>query len=124
MSEHDMIVDMADLPTYGPPLHSGTVNRRLVHAELGAGVEVVHGTIEPGGAGHRHSHATEWQVIILLKGEGDLALGNEAPRKIHAGATVRIPPRTPHLFEVTGTEPAEVIVIYSPPLGAEGFIAE
>ncbi len=122
MINKESVVNLAELPAYGPPLHSGTVNRRLVHAELGAGVEVVHGTIEPGGAGHRHSHSTEWQIIILLQGEGRLECGDGPPRIIRAGATVRIPPRTAHLFEVTGTRPAEVIVIYSPPLGPDGFL--
>lgn len=116
------VVNLLDLPTYQPPMHSGTVNRRLVSADLGAGVEVVHGTLQPGGAGHRHSHDKEWQVIILLKGQGRLELGDEPAQLIQAGATVRIPPRTPHFFEVTGEEEAELIVIYSPPLGVNGFV--
>lgn len=120
---HKSVLNLEEIETYSPPLHSGTVNRRLVPAELGAGFEMVHGTIEPGGIGHRHQHATEWQVFMLLEGEGRLELGNEPPQMLRAGAIVRIPPQTPHYFEVTGRKAAKLIVIYSPPLGKDGFIA-
>ena len=88
-----------------------------------AGFEMAHGTIEPGGTASRHQHETEWQVFMLLEGEGRLELGTEPPQTITAGAIVRIPPRTPHLFEVTGDRPVKLIVIYSPPLGEHGFVA-
>lgn len=119
----DYVIELDKLATYSPPLHDGTINRRLVPADLGAGIEVVHGTLEPGGTAQRHKHRTEWQIIILQEGEALLEIG-DAPRQIlTAGSVVRIPPDTPHYFEVTGNEPARVIVIYSPPLGPEGFIA-
>lgn len=117
------VVRIDELDTYSPPLHDGTVNRRLVPAALGAGFEMVHGTLEPGGLAHRHHHENEWQVFMLLEGEGRLELGDDPPRTIGAGTVVRIPPRTPHLFVVTGERPAKLIVIYSPPLGEHGFIA-
>ncbi|MGE0231620.1 MAG: cupin domain-containing protein [Flavobacteriaceae bacterium] len=123
MRKEEHVVYVDDTVTYEPPLHSGTANRRLVPAELGAGFELVHGTIEPGGMGHRHSHVSEWQVILLLEGEGRLELNDEPPQMLKAGAVVRIPPGTRHLFEVTGTTPAKVLVIYSPPLGKDGFVA-
>ena len=122
MSTPQMVVSLDDLDVYSPPLHSGTQNRRLVEAGLGAGVEVIHGTIAPGGMGDRHKHATEWQIILLLEGEGRLELGDAPPQTISAGAVVRIPPRVAHLFVVTGETPAKVVVIYSPPLGKDGFI--
>lgn len=123
MTDEPLVARFAEIPAYSPPLHSGTSNRRLVPASLGAGFEMVQGVIEPGGMGHRHYHATEWQVILLLKGEGRLELGDAPPEMIGAGTVIRIPPGTPHLFEVTGKEPAEVIVAYCPALSANGFIA-
>lgn len=116
------IVRLDELETYSPPLHDGTTNRRLVPADLGAGFEMVHGTLEPGAVAQRHQHDKEWQIIMLLEGEARLELGDRAPEQIGAGTIVRIPPRTPHLFVVTGAEPAKVIVIYSPPLGKNGFV--
>ena len=116
------ILHLDNIEIYAPPLHSGTTNRRLVPAELGAGFEMVHGTIEPGGMGHRHQHEHEWQVFMILEGEGRLQLGDEPACMIRAGSVVRIPPLTPHMFEVTGDRPVKVIVIYSPPLGKGGFV--
>lgn len=118
----EYVVELDKLETYAPPLHDGTTNRRLVPADLGAGVEVVHGTLEPGGTASRHKHAESWQVIILQAGEAELDIGDAPRQSLSAGAVVRIPPGTPHYFEVTGTEAAKVIVIYSPPLGKDGFI--
>lgn len=119
----EYVVELDKLETYSPPLHEDTVNRRLVPAELGAGIEVVHGTLAPGGTASRHKHATEWQVIILQSGEAILEIGKTSRQTLTVGAVVRIPPDTDHYFEVTSEEPAKVIVIYSPPLGADGFIA-
>lgn len=123
MMDMDFVVELDRLEPYTPPLHDGTTNRRLVPAALGAGFEMVHGTIEPGGMGRRHKHLTEWQVIMLLEGEGVLDIGDAPRQTLTAGAVVRIPPDTPHYFEVTGDEPARLIVIYSPPLGPQGFVA-
>lgn len=118
----DYVVELDKLETYSPPLHDDTVNRRLVPAALGAGIEVVHGTLQPGGTAQRHKHRTEWQVIILQEGEAMLEIGDRPAQPLTAGAVVRIPPDTPHAFLVTGQTAAKVIVIYSPPLGPDGFI--
>ncbi|HEV7418137.1 MAG TPA: cupin domain-containing protein [Tianweitania sediminis] len=120
----DYIVHLDELETYSPPLHAGTENRRLVPADLGAGFEMVHGTLLPEGKAHRHHHSDEWQIFMILEGEGTVELGDDAPQSIGAGSVVRIPPKTAHLFNVTGDRPVKLIVIYSPPLkGAAGFIA-
>jgi quercetin dioxygenase-like cupin family protein len=123
LKQFDYVINLEALDAYSPPLHDGTVNRRLVPAAVGAGIEIVHGTIEPGGMGQRHKHLTEWQIIMLIEGEGVLDIGDEPRQTITAGAVVRIPPDTPHYFEVTGETAAKVIVVYSPPLGPEGFVA-
>jgi quercetin dioxygenase-like cupin family protein len=52
-----------------------------------------------------------------------LEIGDEPRQSLRAGAVVRIPPDTAHYFEVTGDTPAQVMVIYSPPLGKDGFVA-
>ncbi len=119
----EYVVELDKLKTYAPPMHDGTLNRRIVPADLGAGIEVVHGTLASGGTATRHKHATEWQIIILQSGEAILEIGDAPRQTLTAGAVVRIPPDTAHYFEVTSEEPAKVIVIYSPPLGENGFIA-
>lgn len=112
-----------DITTYSPPLHNDTLNRRLVPATLGAGFELVHGTLAPGGAADRHLHPTEWQVIVMLDGSGLIALGDGPEEEVGAGMIVRIPPGVPHVFRVTGTVPAKLLVLYSPPLGEGSFVS-
>lgn len=121
MPELELVNYIEDIPTYSPPLHSGTVNRRLITAELGAGFELVHGTLAPGGSASPHYHPTEWQVILIMEGEGRLVLGDNKPVVVRAGAVIRIPPATPHVFNVMGDRPAKVLVLYSPPLGPDSF---
>lgn len=113
---------IADLPGYSPPLHDGTVNRRLVPAEAGAGFELITGTLAPqGGGADAHYHKSEWQVIILQSGHARITLGDAPAVEIGPGSVIRIPPGVAHAFEVLGSEPAQVYVIYSPPLGPDGF---
>ena len=110
-----------DLPVYSPPLHDDTRNRRLVSASDGAGVEVIQGELAARGGADAHYHKTEWQIIILQSGQARIRLGAGAFQEIGPGTVIRIPPGVAHAFEVQGPEPAQVYVIYSPPLGPDGF---
>jgi quercetin dioxygenase-like cupin family protein len=118
----NLIQHVSDLPAYSPPAHSGTVNRRLVEREFGAGFEMIHGQIEPGGEASRHYHVDEAQVVYILKGEADVALGEDRPQRCGAGTVIRIPKRLAHEVVAVGSEPLEVLVLYAPPLGPNGFI--
>jgi quercetin dioxygenase-like cupin family protein len=53
---------VSELPAYSPPAHSGTVNRRLVGPEFGAGFEMILGQVAPGGEASRHYHVEEAQI--------------------------------------------------------------
>ncbi|MBM3567195.1 MAG: cupin domain-containing protein [Alphaproteobacteria bacterium] len=104
------------LPSYCPPGHSATVNRRLVEASFGGGFEMIHGRLAPGGEAERHHHKTERQVIYVVSGQALIALGDQ-PAKPHGPGTVaRIPPGIDHWVKAVGTETLELIVVYSPPL--------
>src|SRR5258708_31630418 len=81
---------VSKLPAYSPPAHSGTVNRRLVDREFGAGFEMVLGRVAPGGEASRHYHVDEMQVVYILKGTADVALGDEPPRRCGPGTVIRI----------------------------------
>lgn len=109
------------LPGYSPPLHEGTVNRRLVPADAGAGFEMIHGTLAPSGGADAHFHASEWQVILVQSGSGRIRLGDGPFHDVGPGTVIRIPPGVAHAFEVTSQTPAQVYVIYAPPLGPNGF---
>lgn len=109
-------VGAQDAPAYHPANHTGTTNRRLIGAEnVGArNIEVVHGTIEPGQGALPHAHPGIEQVCYMLKGRAIAEVGGER-RELGPGDSCFFPPDTPHVFTVTGTEPVEVLVIYSPP---------
>src|ERR1700686_1131236 len=79
------IQHVSELPAYSPPAHSGTVNRRLVGREFGAGFEVILGRDAPGGGARRHYHVDETQIVACLKGEADVALGDELERRCGLG---------------------------------------
>jgi len=116
MSKTGTVRTLGDYPTYGPPGHSGTVNRRLVDREFCGAFELVHGTLAPGGQADRHRHETEAQVCYVLEGEMDVTFGDAAPVRCGAGATVTIPPQVDHLIVNCGDVPLKLLVLYSPPL--------
>ena len=117
-----LIEHVSELPAYSPPAHSGTVNRRLVGREFGAGFEMVLGQLAPGGEASRHYHVDEAQVVYILKGEADVALGEDRPQRCGAGTVIRIPKGLAHEVVAVGSEPLEVLVLYAPPLGPHGFV--
>jgi quercetin dioxygenase-like cupin family protein len=119
----DMLIQhVSELPGYSPPAHSGTVNRRLVGREFGAGFEMILGQVAPGGEASRHYHVEEAQIVYILKGEADVALGEEAPRRCGPGTVIRIPKGLAHEVVTVGDETLECLVLYTPPLGPHGFV--
>ena len=117
-----LIQHVSELPAYSPPAHSGTVNRRLVGREFGAGFEMVLGQVAPGGEASRHYHVDEAQIVYILKGEADVALGNDTPRRCGPGTVIRIPRGLTHEVITAGDQTLEVLVLYAPPLGPHGFV--
>ena len=118
----NLIQHVFELIPYSPPAHSGTVNQRLVDREFGAGFEMILGQIEPGGEASRHYHVDEAQVVYILKGEADVALGEDRPQRCGAGTVIRIPKGLAHEVVAVGSEPLQVLVLYAPPLGPNGFV--
>jgi quercetin dioxygenase-like cupin family protein len=118
----DLIRHISELPAYSPPAHSGTVNRRLVGREFGAGFEMILGQVAPGGEASRHYHVDEAQIVYILKGEADVALGEGPARRCGPGTVIRIPKGLAHEVVTAGDETLEVLVLYAPPLGPHGFV--
>ena len=117
-----LIQHVSELPAYSPPAHSGTVNRRLVPREFGAGFEMVLGRVAPGGEASRHYHVDEAQIVYILRGEADVALGGAAARRCGPGTVIRIPKGLTHEVVTVGGEALECLVLYAPPLGPNGFV--
>jgi quercetin dioxygenase-like cupin family protein len=113
------IVHIDDRVPYSPPGHGGTVNRRLVEAGLGAGLEMVLGDVALGGAAHPHSHDSAWQIVMVLEGVLEHSEPGVAPTRCPPGSVIRIPPGLVHGARAVDG-PARVLVIYSPPLPAQG----
>jgi len=118
----ELIRHVSELAAYSPPAHSGTVNRRLVEREFGAGFEMILGRLAPGGEASRHYHVEEAQVVYILKGEADVALGDEPPRRVGPGTVICIPKGLAHEIVTAGEEALECLVLYAPPLGPHGFV--
>ena len=110
------IEELSQIPIYQPDNHSDTTNRRLVSAEDCPGVEMVHGTIKPGGVAERHFHDTEYQAMYVLGGMAEISLGDKSPEKIVTGSVVRIPPGLSHEVKSLGPDDLELLIVYSPPL--------
>lgn len=108
----------AEVPTYSPANHTGTVNRRLIGPEtVGArNLEVVLGVIEKGRGALPHSHPGIEQVCYMLEGT---AIAEVAGQRFELGPgdACYFPADTMHVFTVTSAQPAKLLVIYSPPYG-------
>jgi quercetin dioxygenase-like cupin family protein len=122
MAADDLIQHVSELPGYSPPAHHGTVNRRLVTREFGAGFEMILGQVAPGGEASRHYHVDEAQIVYILKGEAEVSLGDAPARRCGSGTVIRIPKGVTHEVITVGDETLEVLVLYAPPLGPNGFV--
>lgn len=108
----------ADVPTYSPANHTGTVNRRLIGPEtVGAKhVEVLLGVIEKGQGAAPHAHPGLEQVCYMLEGTALAEVDGERC-ELGPGDACYFPADAMHVFTVTSEQPARVLVIYSPPYG-------
>ena len=117
-----LIQHVSELPGYSPPAHQGTVNRRLVDREFGAGFEMILGRVAPGGEASRHYHVDEAQIVYIVKGEADVSLCDAPARRCGPGTVIRIPKGLAHEVVTVGEETLECLVLYGPPLGPHGFV--
>lgn len=114
---------LGDIPTYTPPGHSGTTNRRLVTAAEGRTFELIHGSLEPGGTAERHAHDNEYQAIYVLAGTARVILGAGRPVMCEAETVIRIPPGIEHEVTSMGSGPLELLIVYAPPISRGGTAA-
>jgi quercetin dioxygenase-like cupin family protein len=115
------VVREAEVQTYSPANHSGTVNRRLIGPEtVGAEkVEMVLGVIEPGHGALPHSHPGVEQVCYLLQGRA-VAEVDGRRAELGPGDCCFFPADAPHVFTAVGDETVRVLVVYSPPYVERG----
>jgi mannose-6-phosphate isomerase-like protein (cupin superfamily) len=106
----------ADLPSYSPANHTGTVNRRLIDPKRSGArnIEMVHGTLQPGEGALPHAHPGIEQVCYLLEGAAIAEVGGER-QQLGPGDCCYFPSDMRHVFTAVGPTPCKVLVIYSPP---------
>ncbi|OGA01569.1 MAG: hypothetical protein A3I00_00935 [Betaproteobacteria bacterium RIFCSPLOWO2_02_FULL_64_12] len=94
-----------------PGLPAGTGKRRMIACPpTGARLVGVHaGTLKPGEETVLHSHPLSEEVIVFVKGTGEITLGNKV-HEFKPGYVLYAPPGVPHgKIRVTGNE--EVLAI-------------
>jgi len=109
-------VRAAEVPSYQPANHTGTVNKRLIGREtVGARqIEMILGTVAPHQGALPHAHPGIEQVCYLLRGRAIAEVGG-ATAELGPGDCCFFPADAPHVFTAIGDEPVQVLVIYSPP---------
>jgi len=113
------IIHLEALPTYTPPGHSWTINRRL----LGPGVfwsdrmEVVHGQIEYGGQADPHAHPDHEQAFFVLEGRASVEI-NGVSEDVGPNHFIYLPPGTLHRVTALEGPPLKLLIIYAPPLSS------
>jgi mannose-6-phosphate isomerase-like protein (cupin superfamily) len=68
----------------------------------------------PGSEQRLHSHETEEQVYVIVRGRGLMRAGEEE-QEVGEGTLVFIPPRTQHAIRNTGEETLTYVSATSPP---------
>ncbi|MEO6985142.1 MAG: cupin domain-containing protein [Paralcaligenes sp.] len=116
MAHPRWIVKENDIAGYHPANHTGTLNRRLIGPETVGSqhVEVLLGVIEKNQGALPHAHPGIEQVCYLLSGSAVVELDGERG-ELQPGDCCYFPADKKHVFMVTSSEPARVLVIYSPP---------
>lgn len=77
-----------------------------------AGFVMGHSTIYPGGGVPRHHHPNE-EVYLILKGSGEMTVGEETAVVVE-GTAVYLPPEVPHELRNTSREDLVVLWVYAP----------
>ena len=72
---------------------------------------------QPGSQQARHRHLTQEQVYVIVRGHGQMLLGDEE-RVVGEGTMVFIPPGAEHAISNTGAEPLVYVSATAPPFAA------
>jgi quercetin dioxygenase-like cupin family protein len=65
----------------------------------------------PGTSGHEHSTKSWREMLIVLKGEGEVIIGGGEPLAIRAGSVAYIPPNTIHQIHCTSDVPLQYVYV-------------
>jgi len=97
----------------------GPVTFKVRGAQTGGSLTAFENVIAPGQGPPLHTHAWEDEAWYVVEGQLRFILGTDiAPAP--AGSFVFVPRGTPHCFQNTGSEPARILVMFTP-AGMETF---
>jgi mannose-6-phosphate isomerase-like protein (cupin superfamily) len=72
---------------------------------------------QPDGQQALHAHPTQEQVYVIVRGHGQMLVGDEQ-REVRAGTLVYVPPATSHAIRNTAAELLVYISAAAPPFPA------
>ena len=114
------INELQDIPTFSPPHHTKTTDRKLIDEAAGAQhFTLWHGEIEPGGVAELHTHEEMEQTFIVLEGEGLFKIGNQEYR-LGKGSIAFVPAKHPHQINSVGDTSLKILIFTAPPPPASG----
>jgi len=107
--------ELREIPSFSPPHHTKTIDKKLVFEETGArNLAIWHGEVEAGGGAEMHVHAEMEQAFYILDGEAVFKLGQDEYR-LGKGHLVFVPQDLPHQITAVGNTTLKVLIIMSPP---------
>ena len=113
------IIHSYELPTYAPPAHSHTRNRRLLGpGPLGSDrMEVVLGEIEYGGQVDPHSHSGVEQAFFVIQGKAVLEIEGQS-EIVGPEDFIYLPAGASHRVTPLEGPPLKLLILYAPPLSS------
>jgi quercetin dioxygenase-like cupin family protein len=91
--------------------------------ELGRSASASYHLVQVAGSERPHHHRAHDLVVVVLRGDGTLSLGDTRVR-MRAGDTAAIARDRPHWFHNDGRTPAVAFVVFTPPLDAPDTVPE
>ena len=123
MKKH--IIHPRDLPTYSPPKHSKTTNRRLLGpGPLGSDrVEVILGEVEFGGQADPHAHPDLEQAFFVLQGRAEVEIEGQKS-VVGPEDFIFLPPGVVHRVTPLEGPALRILILYTPPLSSSQRLFE
>lgn len=112
---HPRIVDLKFIQWEPHPRFPGVLMKTLITTSDNAFANVNLILIPPGCEVGWHHHAMQVETVFLLQGQSILTI-NSSEQPLNAGQIVAIPLGVEHALRNSGTEPVELMAIFTPPL--------
>lgn len=89
--------------------------QRLLNEDSGTcGIKSGHVILKPGENIGKHATEDREEVVVVLKGRGEVKIGDQGTLKIRRNTVLYVPPQTIHDIKNTSSEILEYVFITSP----------